>query len=110
MGVDLPDRLNSGFGIVHPASINLPILNQLVLQEDTLGYPFWLEQTAFAALSARFGLRMLPENTYRADLDAGTKGAVMKHYVGSIRHLFYVEAIPAFRHLLRTNPEPLKFP
>ena len=104
--VDVPDRLNSGFGIVHPSSIELPLLNQLVLQDDLLGYPFWLEQTAFAALSARFGLRMLPEKAYRADLDAGIDGAVMKHYVGSVRHLFYVEAIPAFRRLLRTPPPP----
>lgn len=98
-GIDLPKRLNSGFGIVHSDCLDLATIRTLLAQQDLLHQPFWMEQTAYAALSARYGLNMLPENDYQIVSGPKPREAVMRHYVSTHRHLFYAEAIPhAMRH------------
>lgn len=101
LGFRLQERINSGLGLVHRASLRLDWI------EEFLGLPgireghFWrIEQTLFALCSSRWGVELLPEPDYTLSLEPGINGRPFRHYVGAIRHLFYREGI---RHLVRTG-------
>ncbi len=61
LNLDMPERFNSGLGVIHRESLRLDWI------EEFLGLPgieghFWkIEQTLFALCSARFGVELLPK-------------------------------------------------
>ena len=94
-GVDLVQQANAGFGCVWRESVNLSVLEDFFRHESVWSHPHRVEQTAYALLSSRFGVRLLPR-TYLLDVDRACglpAGIVMKHYVGKIRDLFFSEGI-----------------
>lgn len=101
-GLDLPDRLNGGFGIAHKDSLDVPLLTKLLGMEDILGYFCWIGQTMWAVMSAQFGVVMLPDHLYQVATKPGIGTADMRHYVGPQRHLFYAEAVSHMNNTLRS--------
>ena len=91
-GIELITGFNSGLGILHAASLKLDWF------EEFLGLPgieghFWrIEQTLLALVSSRFGVELLPPE-YDVFLKGDLGDRCSRHYVGSIRHLFYGEGI-----------------
>jgi hypothetical protein len=90
--VDMPDRFNSGLGLIHRSSIRLNWIEEFLAIPGILGHFWRIEQTLFALCSARFGVELLPDE-YRVSLDPGIENCVAKHYVGPVRHLMYREGI-----------------
>jgi len=101
-GVNLVQKINAGFGAVWRDSVDFNLLEEYFQHETVWSHPHRVEQTAYALLSSRFGVRLLPRS-YLIDTDRKTglpAGIVMKHYVGIIRDLFFSEGI---RHLTATG-------
>jgi hypothetical protein len=93
--VNLTERVNAGFGCVWRESVNFSLLEDFFGHESVWSHPHRVEQTAYALLSSRFGVRLLPR-AYLLDIDRACglpAGIVMKHYVGKIRDLFFSEGI-----------------
>jgi len=57
-----------------------------------LDHPWRFEQTLLALCSCRYGVELLPKE-YDVHLTGGIDGTPCRHYVGTIRHLFYGEGI-----------------
>ena len=94
-GVNLIRGINAGFGCVWRESVDFRLIEEYIGHESVWRNPHRVEQTAYALLSARFGVSLLPR-TYLVDARRQTglpAGIVMKHYVGKIRDLFFSEGI-----------------
>jgi hypothetical protein len=94
-GVKLVQGFNAGFGCVWRESVDFNLLEDYFRHESVWCHPHRVEQTAYALLSARFGVRLLPK-TYLVDWhrESGLPaGIIMKHYLGVIRDLFFSEGI-----------------
>ncbi len=94
--VTMEPRVNCGLGFVARASIDLPALESFLVQERPARKPWLVEQTAYAYLSSRYGVKLLPP-TYAVGTAAGkppVSRLIAKHYVGSIRNDFYLEGLP----------------
>jgi hypothetical protein len=92
LGMELPQRVNSGLGLAHRASIRLDWIEEFLGLPRILSGHFWrIEQTLFALCGMRFGVELLPE-AYTVHLGKGIRGPV-RHYVGAVRHLMYVEGM-----------------
>jgi hypothetical protein len=104
LGLDLPQRFNSGLGLIHRDSLKLEWIEEFLALPEILGHFWRIEQTLFALCSARYGFEPLPPE-YRISLKVGTDGCVAKHYVGPVRHLMYGEGMRRLKSdaLLRTN-------
>lgn len=93
LGIQLLERVNSGFGIIHRDSIKGEWIEEfLALPGLTEGHFWQIEQTLYALCSSRYGAELLPEE-YAVNLQAGIPPRVFRHYVGAIRHLMYGEGI-----------------
>jgi len=90
--IDVPERFNSGLGMIHRDSLQLEWIEEFLDFPGILGHFWRIEQTLFALCSARFGIELLPRE-YRVSLARGTDKCVAKHYVGPVRHLMYGEGI-----------------
>jgi hypothetical protein len=98
-GVNLAERVNAGFGCVWRESVDFSLLEEFFGLESVWCHPHRVEQTAYALLSSRFGVRLLPR-AYLLDTNRACglpTGIVMKHYVGKIRDLFFSEGIGHLR-------------
>jgi hypothetical protein len=91
-GMNVPERFNSGLGVIHGDSLQLEWIEEFLDFPGILGHFWRIEQTLFALCSARYGVELLPPE-YRVSLARGVDGCVAKHYVGAIRHLMYGEGI-----------------
>jgi hypothetical protein len=91
-GMTIPERFNSGLGVIHGDSLRLEWIEEFLDFPGILGHFWRIEQTLFALCSARFGVELLPDE-YRVSLARGVEGCVAKHYVGAVRHLMYGEGI-----------------
>jgi hypothetical protein len=99
-GIPPPTRINAGLSILNRADIQLAqiedMLNRLhpSKRTDWVYYGHLIEQTVVSLLTASSptGAHHLPED-YDVSLDRPAKGAVSKHYVGVIRHLFEIEGL-----------------
>jgi hypothetical protein len=91
-GMSIPERFNSGLGVIHGDSLRLEWIEEFLDFPGILGHFWRIEQTLFALCSARYGVELLPAE-YRVSLDRGVEGCVAKHYVGAVRHLMYGEGI-----------------
>ena len=92
-GFAIVPEINSGFGVVHKASMHPDRL------EAFLGIPglaeghFWrIEQTLFALAGSQFGVELLPDD-YRVFLSGPVGQRPYRHYVGGIRDLMYKEGM-----------------
>ncbi len=95
-GVKLVENVNAGMGCIWRESMEIQIIEEYFGYDSVwLPQPYNAEQTAFALLSSRFGMRFLPPS-YLIDVRRETglpPGLVMKHYVGKVRDLFFTEGI-----------------
>lgn len=103
-GIEPPPRINSGLSILNRADLTVEKVAALLSQLDVRKRTDWshynhlIEQTVVALLtcSSPAGARLLPES-YDVCFDRPIAGAVSRHYVGVIRHLFEIEGLD---HLL----------
>jgi hypothetical protein len=91
-GMAVPERFNSGLGVIHGDSLRLEWLEEFLDFPGILGHFWRIEQTLFALCSARYGVELLPDK-YRVSLACGTDTCVAKHYIGAVRHLMYREGM-----------------
>lgn len=98
-GLELPPRINAGFGLIHSESIRLDWVEEFLALPGILSHSHRIEQTLVALCSARYGFSMLPEEY---DIHTGPKraGSPCRHYTGPIRDLMYREGM---RELLRAG-------
>jgi hypothetical protein len=92
LGLDMPERFNSGLGLIHADSLRPEWIEEFLGLPGILGHFWRIEQTLFALCSARYGVEMLPDE-YVVSLKPRTERQVAKHYVGPIRHLMYREGM-----------------
>jgi hypothetical protein len=104
-GIELPDRLNAGFGLVPRATIDLERADRwLAAAPELLSEPWLTEQTIQALFAGVNGVRFLSD-AYRLSSEPGLtaadgRGLVAKHYVSHPRPLMFREGIP---HVLRSG-------
>lgn len=92
-GLDVPERVNSGLGIVHRESLSLDWMEEFLQLPGILSHWWRTEQTLYTLCGARYGMALLPAE-YDVTLGRhATPGAPSRHYVGPIRNLFYREGI-----------------
>ena len=91
-GFELIPRFNSGLGLIHKASLNLDWIEEFLCVPNIIGHIWRIEQTLYALCSSRYGVELLPE-PYRVSLTGQRTNEPSRHYVGTIRHLMYVEGI-----------------
>lgn len=98
-GLTLPEKLNAGLGVLTRREVDLDFLNTAFapgkIPPDKDAFP---EQTACALLVARAGSDgFLPGNysvaTGTSPLNLKAIGAISRHYVGPVRHLFFDEGL-----------------
>ena len=102
--LSLHPRINSGVGFIARASMDLEALEDFLTIKRNTTNPWLIEQTAYAYLSSRHGVELLPK-TYAVDTPHGqpaVSSLTAKHYVGHIRHDFYLEGIPHLARLWQT--------
>lgn len=92
LGLEMPERFNSGLGLIHRSSLAPEWMEEFLGLPGILSHFWRIEQTLFALCSARFGVELLPEE-YRISLTPGIEGCAAKHYVGAVRHLMYGEGM-----------------
>jgi hypothetical protein len=95
-GLEMPERFNSGLGLIHKASMRFDWIEEFLALPGIEGHFWRIEQTIYALCSARFGVELLPDE-YSVRLSGGIEGRPSRHYVGAIRHLMYREGM---RHLV----------
>jgi hypothetical protein len=87
-------RINSGLCLLSNRVFNLDWMEEFLSCQSIWNGHIWrIEQTLLALAASRDGVELLPECEYRVSLEPGTKGCVVKHYVGAVRHLMYREGI-----------------
>jgi hypothetical protein len=92
LGMKMPERFNSGLGVIHRDSLRHDWIEEFLGLPGILGHFWQIEQTLFALCSARYGVELLPDE-YRVSLRSGTKNCVAKHYIGAVRHMMYREGM-----------------
>ena len=93
LGHELLARVNTGLGLVHRDSIKWEWIEEFLALPGLTDGHFWrIEQTLYALCSSRYGAELLPEE-YSVSLEAGIIPRIVRHYVGTIRHLMYGEGI-----------------
>jgi hypothetical protein len=105
LGIEMPECLNAGLGLVPRASLDLARADQWLEAVPELLAQTWLtEQTIQALYAGANGLRFLPD-TYGLSREPGLTSAtgrdlVAKHYVSHPRPHLFREGIP---HVLRNG-------
>lgn len=97
-GYEVPDRINSGLGIVRAGVVDFAHCEELLSIPGMFGHSHRIEQTLIAASCARGGFEFLPSE-YDVRLAASTPAEPCKHYTGPIRHLMYREGMRRLRKL-----------
>ncbi len=102
-GVKLTPRINCGIGAVAARSFDWAAVEAFLGFERSSRDPWLVEQTAYAFLSSRFGVRLLPP-AYHVGAEGTRPPAelVSKHYVGRIRGAFFEEGIPWLERQFRS--------
>jgi len=92
LGLDMPQRFNSGLGLIHGDSMRFDWIEEFLTLPGIEGHFWRIEQTIYALCSARFGVELLPDD-YSVRLSGETADRPCRHYVGAIRHLMYGEGM-----------------
>lgn len=92
---EIPLYINTGLCVFDKRSLDLSILYRLVQNIPAATNPGWLEQTAFALSSLKYGYTLLPLDQYETvhGLMPEKKSSILRHYVSTYRFLYYVEAL-----------------
>jgi hypothetical protein len=61
LGIEMPQRFNSGLGVIHQQSMRFDWIEEFLALPGILGHFWRIEQTIYALCSARFGVELLPE-------------------------------------------------
>ncbi len=104
---ELATPLNAGMFAIPSQFMDLETMEQMLREFSLLDIPksaWFIEQTVLGALASLKGdVALLPES-YQQTLEGALRDdAVMRHYVGKVRHLFYSEGLPKVAKLL-TDP------
>lgn len=92
LGLVVPQRFNSGLGLIHRLSMRFDWIEEFLALPGIIGHFWRIEQTIYTLCSARFGVELLPDE-YAVRLEGGIGGRPCRHYIGGIRHLLYSEGI-----------------
>jgi hypothetical protein len=98
-GIELAERVNSGLGLVHRASLDLDAIERYLEIPGILDYVWRGEQTLIGICSSRHGYEHLPED-YDVRLGTDDPSLPVRHYTGPIRHLMYSGGM---RRLIRSG-------
>ena len=60
-GIEMPQRFNSGLGLIHRESLRFDWIEEFLALPGILGHFWRIEQTIYALCSSRFGDDLLPE-------------------------------------------------
>lgn len=96
-GVELWPRVNSGLCLLWRDAIDFDFCETLLAQSGLRhsGHFWRVEQTLFAMCASRHGRGGLLDASYEVSLGKNAApGCVMRHYVGTVRDLYYAEAFP----------------
>jgi hypothetical protein len=100
-GFRLPSRINTGLGAVAARSMDWSAVEAFLAFERPTRDTWLVEQTTYAFLSARFGVRLLPPVYEVAGAGcAPVAGLISRHYVGRVRGKLFDEGIPHLRRQL----------
>lgn len=99
-GIVPPARINAGLSVLNRPDISISKIAKLLSMLDVRKRTHWsfydhlIEQTVVALLAADSpsGAHLLPHE-YDVCFDRPLEGAVSRHYVGAIRHLFELEGL-----------------
>ena len=96
LGIEMVERINSGLGLIHRASMDFEHVERLLAIPGILGHFWRIEQTVYALASMLHGYEMLPPeyDVYRGE---GLGDRPSRHYVGEIRNLMYTEGMRRLR-------------
>ena len=99
LGVQLIERFNAGLALMHRSAYSLEEVERF-LSVDGVTKNLWLiEQTITALLASRFGAELLPPE-YDLDIADIERESPCRHFVGVIRHRFYLDGIRKLRKKL----------
>jgi hypothetical protein len=107
--VKLVRQVNTGIVAMPKIALDLQTLELCLRNSRLLDAPRWfIEQSLYALMASRFGdVELLPSSpdkteSYQNDLrERASSNAVMRHYVGKVRHLFYSEGIAKVHQMIR---------
>jgi hypothetical protein len=95
-GVPLAQKINAGLFAMPKAALSVEIIEKCLAKTSILtGNPWFMEQTLHAVAASVHGrVELLPKDYVMSLSPQCPPGALARHYVGAIRHLFYSEGIP----------------
>jgi len=104
---ELATPLNAGMFAIPSHFMDLEVMEKMLMEFSLLDIPksaWFIEQTILGALASLKGdVRLLPQS-YQQTLEGALRDdAVMRHYVGKVRHLFYSEGFPKVAKLLANS-------
>jgi hypothetical protein len=101
----LTPNVNTGIIGIHKKILSLDFLEDCLARTGILDKDRWyIEQTLFALASSKFSkVELLPAEYVMALDSQCPTGAVARHYVGAVRHLFYSEGLAQARQMLKNK-------
>jgi len=102
-GVELPECINSGLGVIPTHLVDLPFLDRVfAMNKVPLDKDGFAEQTVLGLLVGRAGATYLPDKyvVVTHPVDLANAGQVARHYVGPVKELFFDEGVP---YLVKNN-------
>lgn len=94
---ELAAPLNAGMFAIPSHFMHLEVMEEMLREFSLLDIPkstWFIEQTILGALASLKGDVTLLPKSYQQTLDGALQDdAVMRHYVGKVRHLFYSEGL-----------------
>lgn len=104
---ELATPLNAGMFAIPSHFMDLEVMEKMLMEFSLLDIPksaWFIEQTILGALASLKGdVKLLPQS-YQQTLEGALRDdAVMRHYVGKVRHLFYSEGFPKVAKLLTNS-------
>jgi len=102
LGVDIWHRVNSGLCLMQKSAIDFSLCERALRETTLMKKNLWLvEQTLFAICASAKGRGgLLPAEYEVTKKPAASPDAVMRHYVGAVRHQFYGEGMGRLKKTL----------
>jgi hypothetical protein len=101
---ELAAPLNAGMFAIPSHFMDLEAMEEMLREFSLLDIPksaWFIEQSVLGVLASLKGdVRLLPQSYQQTLMGALRDDAVMRHYVGKVRHLFYSEGLPKVAKLL----------
>jgi hypothetical protein len=104
---ELATPLNAGMFSIPSHFMDLEAMEEMLREFSLLDIPksaWFIEQSVLGALASLKGdVSLLPQSYQQTLMGALRDDAVMRHYVGKVRHLFYSEGLPKVAKLLANS-------